>query len=374
MTAAVDPTYPLYPIACLLASLMLLFVLLTSLIRQNWNLGVAFLCFWLFWENLTVGINAIIWSNNAKVKLYIYCDITSHVQLMTSIVRPMATLIITRRLHLITRLRSVELPGKSAKRRNLAIEWSLGLVIPMLVAGPFYYIVQGARFVVYAGTGCISTADNSLMGIILVRSWALVLPLLSIVLYYPQTIRIFYRQKRDINRFLQSNDSVSRMNYFRIFTLASIDVILTLPIGIVSIALLVPESLAQNDHHIPLYSGWTSLHSDWEPLGVSYAELVAVGKSTTAETYFTLWTSPALAFAIFGLFGVTAEARASYWGIICAVGGWFGWKPPVRPRKARSPMGTMEFGERPQDASFNLDIEYGELCVRKNFNVLTLDE
>ena len=75
MPAAVDPTYPLYPIACMLAAAMLLLVLLTSLVRQSWNLGVAFLCFWLFFENLTDGINAIIWSDNADVKLDVYCDI-----------------------------------------------------------------------------------------------------------------------------------------------------------------------------------------------------------------------------------------------------------------------------------------------------------
>ena len=75
MSAAVDPTYPLYPIACLLAAAMLLLVLLTSFVRQSWNLGVAFLCFWLFFECLTEGVNAIIWSDNADVKLYIYCDI-----------------------------------------------------------------------------------------------------------------------------------------------------------------------------------------------------------------------------------------------------------------------------------------------------------
>ena len=74
MTAA-DPTYPLYPVASILASVMLLLVLLTSFVRQSWNLGVAFLSFWLFWENLAQAINAIIWSDNADVKLYVYCDI-----------------------------------------------------------------------------------------------------------------------------------------------------------------------------------------------------------------------------------------------------------------------------------------------------------
>ena len=75
MPAVADPTYPLYPIASTVAATMLLLVLFTSFIRQSWNLGVASLCFWLFLENLTDGINAIIWSDNADVKLYIYCDI-----------------------------------------------------------------------------------------------------------------------------------------------------------------------------------------------------------------------------------------------------------------------------------------------------------
>ena len=75
MTAAADPTYPLYPIASIVAAVMLLLVLLTSFIRQSWNLGVAFLCFWLFFETLIAGINAIVWSDNADIKLYVYCDI-----------------------------------------------------------------------------------------------------------------------------------------------------------------------------------------------------------------------------------------------------------------------------------------------------------
>ena len=72
---AVDPTYPLYPIASILAAALLLLVLLTSFIRQNWNFGLALLCFWLFVENTTSGVDAILWSDNAEVKLRVWCDI-----------------------------------------------------------------------------------------------------------------------------------------------------------------------------------------------------------------------------------------------------------------------------------------------------------
>lgn len=72
---AADPTYPLYPAANILAATLLLLVLLTSAIRRSWNLGLAFLCFWLFFEALADGVNGIVWSDNADAKLYVYCDI-----------------------------------------------------------------------------------------------------------------------------------------------------------------------------------------------------------------------------------------------------------------------------------------------------------
>ena len=72
---ALDPTYPLYPIACFVAAIMLFLVLLTSFVRQRWNFGVASLCFWLLLELLSLAINSIIWSDNADIKLYVYCDI-----------------------------------------------------------------------------------------------------------------------------------------------------------------------------------------------------------------------------------------------------------------------------------------------------------
>ena len=72
---AVDPTFPLYPVASALSSMALLLVLTTNFVRQRWNLGVTFLCFWLCLENITHAVNAVVWSDNDEVRLYLYCDI-----------------------------------------------------------------------------------------------------------------------------------------------------------------------------------------------------------------------------------------------------------------------------------------------------------
>ncbi|KZV66393.1 STE3-domain-containing protein [Peniophora sp. CONT] len=349
MAVAADPTYPLYSIACILASAMMLLVLLTSFIRQSWNLGVAFLCVALILENLAGGVDAIVWVDNADIKLFVYCDIVSHLALVTGVVKPMATLIITRRLYLITSLQSVELPSRAAKIRDLVIEWTLGVLIPLLVAGPLYYVVQEIRFQVTEGFGCGNAQDSSVLDLLIVQSWSVIPPLVSVTVYYPRVARTFYRQSRDLNRFLQSNDSVSRTNYIRLLVLASVDILLTLPIGIVSIVLALSQSLSLS---LPIYLGWTFDHTDWEPEGFSYAGLLAEGTPIVAQVYFIHWTSPVLAFIIFGLFGMIPEARTSYWRVVCIVCGWFGWKPTTRIRRARSPLEDIEFGER----SMNLEI------------------
>ena len=133
--------------------------------------------------------------------------------------------------------------------------------------------------------------------------------------------------------------------------LASIDISLTLPIGIINIALaLVAESVGYR----PFYKGWTAVHRDWEPVSVSYEEFLQGGTSHVARQYFVLWTSPILAFVIFALFGVTKEARASYWHAISTVLGWFGWTTAFRPR-AHSSLHAMEFSEQPQNTSVDPD-------------------
>lgn len=112
------------------------------------------------------------------------------------------------------------------------------------------------------------------------------------------------------------------------------------------------------NHALRFYPGWTFDHTDWQPVGAPYAELVAEGTSSVAQHYFSLWTSPVLAFVIFGLFGVTAEARKSYWRVICALGGYIGWHPTPRADKRRASLGDIEFGERPQDMTLDAEMGY----------------
>lgn len=144
---------------------------------------------------------------------------------------------------------------------------------------------------------------------------------------------------------------MSSTNYRRILVLASVDFLVTLPIGIAGTILAI-DSWVSN-FSLPFYWGWTLLHVDQDPVSYSYAELKAYGTATLAYFYFNNWTSPVLGFTIFGLFGLTPEARASYWRAICTMCAWFGWKPAPRVRNTSGSLGAIEFSSRPQEVSLN---------------------
>ncbi|VDC05055.1 unnamed protein product [Peniophora sp. CBMAI 1063] len=225
MARAVDPTYPLYPSTCILSAGLLLAVISTRLTQKSWNLGVTLLCVWVFLDNVTLGTNAILWADNANVRLRIYCDITSRIQLIASIVKPMATLIIIRQLYLITKVRPAGHHDKAVERGRIKVDWILGVVVPVLVAGPLYYVVEVSRFEVEEGFGCGNSVDDSILSVLLLTSWTTAPPLICVVVYYPKIIWTFYHQSREINHFLRNDAFVPRISYFRILALASIDVL-----------------------------------------------------------------------------------------------------------------------------------------------------
>ncbi|KZV71166.1 STE3-domain-containing protein [Peniophora sp. CONT] len=157
-------------------------VFVSSFVRHNWNLGVTFLCFWLLLENVTNTVDAIVWSDNYDIKLYVYCDIDSRLRLLVYFVKPMATLIITRRLYLIVSLQSVEPPSKAAVR-TLCVTLMLDVCCPILTRYSDY-INQSTRFEVIEGFGCTDSSDVSILEVLIEESWAVIPPLVSIIFYY----------------------------------------------------------------------------------------------------------------------------------------------------------------------------------------------
>jgi hypothetical protein len=146
---------------------------------------------------------------------------------------------------------------------------------------------------------------------------------------------------------LQSNGSVSRRLYFRILALACVDILLTLPLGVINATSQILNEVrffSSDEGSFRLYYGWDTIHSDWGPIAVPYSEQVGwfMGRFVL---YLEFWTSPILAIVIFAFFGLTAEARATYWRGFCFVAKIFGWTPPALKGGSKD-LGSIEFGPR----------------------------
>ncbi|VDB86836.1 unnamed protein product [Peniophora sp. CBMAI 1063] len=302
---------------------MMLLVLITSVVRHSWNIGVALLCIWLCLENVICAVNAVSWSDNAQAKMYTWCDITSRLNTAVLVGLNIAPLLITRRLYLIANLRSIAPISRRAKLWDNVVEWTCGLIWPLVSAGPLYYVVQTARFEVIEGLGCFNDElSHSILAFVLAQVWTILPPLISVVIYYPKVIWTFYTQSREIDRFLGSSDAISRRTYMRVLAIASVDILLLLPMGLVSIALELHTNV-RDLRSLSFYPGWNAVHSHWTVVQVPYTDIVSGGTYSIVSFYWEIWTTPAPAFVIFALFGLTSDARDSYRHMFFAIANYF---------------------------------------------------
>ena len=179
----------------------------------------------------------------------------------------------------------------------------------------------------------------------------------SLLLSSARAAWVFYHQSRDVNEFFKENGAVSRKNYFRILALASIDILITLPVGVVSTVLHFLQ-VAEDNKVVPLYSGWSVVHADWTPVSMKWAGIHASARSR--QLYFSFWTSLTLPFFIFALFGATSEARAAYKRAINCVCAWFGRRPTI---PCQCDAAGCSYGENAYEYSPRVDFSGRSWCV-----------
>ncbi|KAJ7438407.1 pheromone A receptor-domain-containing protein [Mycena galericulata] len=328
---AVDPTYPLYPTLCIISAFFMFLILSHSFIRQTWNLAVTFLCIGLFLDNLTHGINAVVWRDNADIKVPVYCDLVSRLQFFMNFLPSITCLLITRKLYIISTLRDVAPPSRKTRLIDAGIEWGWGLGYPLLMAVVVYTLCQDARFIVLQGFGCASSTSDSWFSVVVISILPLIPPLISVFFYCPLIIRTVYIQRQSTNDFLQSNGSMSRTSYLRILALGCLDIVITLPISIINLVSFF--ATLSRPSSLPAYVGWEANHANFSASGVPYADLTDTPWDTFT-TYFDYGQYAVLAFAIFALFGMTSSARSAYWSRISLVGKLIGRKPSMRQRQS----------------------------------------
>ncbi|KAI0034437.1 GPCR fungal pheromone mating factor, partial [Vararia minispora EC-137] len=180
------------------------------------------------------------------------------------------------------------------------------------------YIVQGVRFQILEGFGCSSSINVYGVTFLTIYCWPLILPTISILFYCPKIFYVFYRYNKETNESLRSDISISRPNYLRLLALAAMDIVLTLPLNVISVVESVKNLLPGNPFQF--YRGWSYTHAEWAPVSFSYTVIKAQGGWQLTNYYLSRWSSVALALTIFALFGLTADARGTYRRGIYAIG------------------------------------------------------
>ncbi|VDB99811.1 unnamed protein product [Peniophora sp. CBMAI 1063] len=304
-----EPTYPLFPIFSLISAALLLLILINNAIRRSFNFGLFMICLGLFCLNFTYGVGSIAWADNVDVKVPVWCDIASHLQLFGVIIVPAGSLVVTRRLYLIASRRPISSLEPRQQRTELIIECLLLLLLPALYISIFYYTSQVSRFQIFEGYGCTNAIWGSGMSIILLDLPALIPPAISTLFYCPRILWVFYTQRKVFKQYLSDSSSASsepRTNYMRLLAIGCLDIVLTLPVQAIGVFLDSKSS----DPFI-FYPGWSVVHADWTPLVITREEWRASGWGTFT-LYFTLWANVVLAYAIIGLFAFTPEALDVY--------------------------------------------------------------
>ena len=59
-----------------------------------------------------------------------------------------------------------------------------------------------------------------------------------------------------------SNSSTSRPGYYRLFALASVDMLITFPVGVVNVTLVIIRDL-HGERGLPFYDGWAATQAAW---------------------------------------------------------------------------------------------------------------
>jgi len=315
---AVDPTYPLFPVLCLICPALILLVFVASVVRQPMNIALWILCFTLFFETLTYGVDHVLWADNVDIKNIWLCDAVSHFRVFGCVSKPACSFVITRRLYKIATLRPVTADaGRKQKRIDLSIELGVAVALPILIMAVVYTLVQSARFKITEGFGCEFSISADVVTFVVVILWPIILPLVSIIFFCPTIFIVFYRHGSLVRELRESNeDKATASRYVRILALGGLDIFLTLPFGTLNLVQVVRSTII-NGGTFPFYIGRaTASHIVTAP----YASIQRSGTLVLFLTYFTDWSSVIFAFAIFMLFGLTSEARATYSKWACTVG------------------------------------------------------
>ncbi|KAK7046032.1 a-factor receptor [Paramarasmius palmivorus] len=216
-------TVPVYPNEIYSTFAFLGFILVTIPLPwhlEAWNTGTCCYMIWTGLGCLNLFINSIVW----KALTWAHQATKYIVGLAVAI--PACSLCINRRLYHIATANTVTIT-RAEKRRAVMVDLAICIGLPVLEM-ILHYIPQGHRFDIIEDVGCYPTTYNTWVAYVLVWCWPVAIGCVSAV-YCTLSLRAFNKRRSQFKELLSSNSNLNSNRYFRLMSLAGIEMLCTIP-------------------------------------------------------------------------------------------------------------------------------------------------
>ncbi|KAI0946031.1 hypothetical protein AcV7_010118 [Taiwanofungus camphoratus] len=289
---------------CVPAGAFIAAILVLVPIPSHWrarNAATLSLISWLFVVDIIYGVNATVWSDNAEVRLLVWCDITTKIIIGASSALPAATMCICKHLELVSSGRVVRLTNEDKRRRTI-FELVMCFGVPMILMA-LHYIVQGHRFDIVEAIGCQPATYYSIPAVFIVWFPPLVLSMITLI-YASLALYHFVRRRVTFAMHLQnSNSALTTGRYIRLIAMSIIEILWGTSLN----------ALAMYDNISPGLRPWTSwndVHSNFSRIG-QYA-LVQFPPAYLRQMFLFEWAIPTSSYIFFIFFGFGEESIKDY--------------------------------------------------------------
>ncbi|KAF9007127.1 pheromone A receptor-domain-containing protein [Cyathus striatus] len=309
-----DPTYPLFPVFAFLGFVLVLIPLPWHF--QAWNSGTCLFMIWTGLGCLNLFINSIVWHGNAIDKAPVWCDISTRFTVGLSVAIPAASLCINRRLYKIASCTTAHM-ARAHKKRAVMIDLLIGL-------GSLCCKCHSNLSCKDTDTTSSLTSDaNPLLSTLPPPTQSLSYGPASSASPQPA----FMKRRAEFSKFLSSNTSLTVNRYFRLMSLATVELMFNVPLS--------TYGLFVNATSNPIYKwkSWSDTHFMWYTIDTFPSVIWRQSKLTTVTLEMSRWSVVFCALLFFGFFGFAQESRKHYKKAYWAVLKRFGVEPPVDSNK-----------------------------------------
>ncbi|KAH9943341.1 STE3-domain-containing protein [Epithele typhae] len=319
---------------------------------EAWNIGCLLYIFWMGTQNLINFINLVVWRDNAIDWAPVWCDITTHFVIGSSIGVCCASLVINRRLYHIASVSAVSIT-RADKRRNMITDLAIGLGIPV-VSICLYWFYQGHRYNIYEGFGCMEAYPNTILSYFLYVAWPIPIGLVSAT-YCSLTLHAFFKRRRQFKELMLNNPNLSFNRYFRLMGLAATEILFSVPLSVYNIVV--------NLRLTPIYqwAGLDDLHFGFSRIDQIPAIVWRQIPGFESAFAYRIWITVGCGIAFFLLFGFAEEARKHYRSAFESVARRVGFTTLGRSNHSSS-----SFGPKSGDAEVTIPSFVQRSHVRRN--------